>query len=443
MSPRTWCSTPSPRRRVPRGRPRWTSCQPRNGRSVSAMSPRVFIDPYTGGCLGQRHELDGLVGWANQLHRMFRQRRPDPRPALAGTSDRAVGLPRCLGPGRYRQPAHRDGGGMVLVLAASGVYLWWPRATERGKPRLGIRWRKGGRIRWRDLHATTGILLSVVLIRLHRLGPPGRGTGRELARGGLHPHTRHRIDARRHGGHGGRLRPTGPAHRLGGQGRPPRLGSLRHPTVELRRHRPDREVGEHDSRLLDRPAVGHHRGRPDHLRQLHRHQPLAAEALRTTNLYLDQFSGQTIANATADQDGALSRFPVGAWMCMGTQYGVLTRVLATGLCLGLLTSSPPPRRCGGNAAPPECRPARPDECGAKSHTPRGARRRDRRHRDRAGRDLPSFRSVTAGRADRRGAPDIAPETAGERPACAGIDVTATTGRQPELHLFAVYLRAGL
>ncbi|HUM00095.1 MAG TPA: PepSY-associated TM helix domain-containing protein, partial [Mycobacterium sp.] len=32
---------------------------------------QVFIDPYTGAYLGQRSELSGLVGLANQLHRMF------------------------------------------------------------------------------------------------------------------------------------------------------------------------------------------------------------------------------------------------------------------------------------------------------------------------------------------------------------------------------------
>ena len=57
-----------------------------------------------------------------------------------------------------------------------------------------------------------------------------------------------------------------------------------------------------------------------------------------TNL-LAAVTGQTIADATADQDGALSR--ITSWsvdMHMGTQYGILTRILATGLCLGLLTS---------------------------------------------------------------------------------------------------------
>jgi uncharacterized iron-regulated membrane protein len=67
------------------------------------------------------------------------------------------------------------------------------------------------------------------------------------------------------------------------------------------------------------------------------HWPQKLSEQRT--LYLDQFSGQTITNATADQDGALSR--ISSWgvdMHMGTQYGILTRILATGLCLGLLTS---------------------------------------------------------------------------------------------------------
>lgn len=67
------------------------------------------------------------------------------------------------------------------------------------------------------------------------------------------------------------------------------------------------------------------------------HWPQKLSEQRT--LYLDQFSGRTIANATADQDGALSRITSwGVDMHMGTQYGLLTRILATAACLGLLTS---------------------------------------------------------------------------------------------------------
>ena len=125
---------------------------------------QVFVDPYTGGYLGQRHELDGLIGWANQLHRLFGNDGPTlTLPALG----------HLIAPSAYPEASMKVGIGnliiemtavWVLVLAASGVYLWWPRAIEKGKPRLAIRWAKGGRIRWRDLHASTGILLCVVLI---------------------------------------------------------------------------------------------------------------------------------------------------------------------------------------------------------------------------------------------------------------------------------------
>ena len=67
------------------------------------------------------------------------------------------------------------------------------------------------------------------------------------------------------------------------------------------------------------------------------HWPQKLSEQRT--LYLDQFTGQTIANATADQDGALDRITSwGSTPHMGTQYGVFTRILATVFCLGLLTS---------------------------------------------------------------------------------------------------------
>ena len=57
-------------------------------------------------------------------------------------------------------------------------------------------------------------------------------------------------------------------------------------------------------------------------------------------LYLDQFTGGTITNATAAQDGALSRLTsFGIAMHMGTQFGLWTRILATIACLGVITSA--------------------------------------------------------------------------------------------------------
>jgi uncharacterized iron-regulated membrane protein len=56
-------------------------------------------------------------------------------------------------------------------------------------------------------------------------------------------------------------------------------------------------------------------------------------------LYLNQFTGATITNATAGQDGALSRLTsFGIAMHMGNQMGWLTRISATVACLGVLLS---------------------------------------------------------------------------------------------------------
>jgi uncharacterized iron-regulated membrane protein len=56
-------------------------------------------------------------------------------------------------------------------------------------------------------------------------------------------------------------------------------------------------------------------------------------------LYLNQFTGATITNATAAQDGALSRLTsFGIDMHMGNQLGVLKRITATLACVGVLTS---------------------------------------------------------------------------------------------------------
>ncbi len=56
-------------------------------------------------------------------------------------------------------------------------------------------------------------------------------------------------------------------------------------------------------------------------------------------LYLNQFTGATITNATAAQDGALSKLTsFGIAMHTGNQMGWLTRISATLACLGVLLS---------------------------------------------------------------------------------------------------------
>ena len=72
----------------------------------------------------------------------------------------------------------------ALVLAVSGLYLWWPRKRGTGRAMFVPRLRKSGRARWRDLHAIPGVVLSGLLVFFVRLGSAVVGVlGSELGRG--------------------------------------------------------------------------------------------------------------------------------------------------------------------------------------------------------------------------------------------------------------------
>jgi uncharacterized iron-regulated membrane protein len=60
----------------------------------------------------------------------------------------------------------------AIVLIVSGLYLWWPRRTEKLAGVLWIRLNEGGRIFWRDLHAVTGIWVSGFALFLLLTGLP-------------------------------------------------------------------------------------------------------------------------------------------------------------------------------------------------------------------------------------------------------------------------------
>jgi uncharacterized iron-regulated membrane protein len=60
----------------------------------------------------------------------------------------------------------------AIVLIVSGLFLWWPRQSEKLAGVLWIRLRKGRRIFWRDLHAVTGIWVSGFALFLLLTGLP-------------------------------------------------------------------------------------------------------------------------------------------------------------------------------------------------------------------------------------------------------------------------------
>jgi uncharacterized iron-regulated membrane protein len=73
-----------------------------------------------------------------------------------------------------------DRGSLIVELAASwaivllltGLYLWWPRQSARLAGVLFVRVRQGQRIFWRDLHAVTGLWVSLFALFLLFSGLP-------------------------------------------------------------------------------------------------------------------------------------------------------------------------------------------------------------------------------------------------------------------------------
>lgn len=60
----------------------------------------------------------------------------------------------------------------AIVLLLTGLYLWWPRQTEKLAGVLWVRTRSGSRIFWRDLHAVTGVWVSAFALFLILTGLP-------------------------------------------------------------------------------------------------------------------------------------------------------------------------------------------------------------------------------------------------------------------------------
>ncbi|WP_395458223.1 PepSY-associated TM helix domain-containing protein [Azospirillum melinis] len=68
--------------------------------------------------------------------------------------------------------------GWMVLMTASGLYLWWPRGRERGGQRGGVVTVRGGpgkRVFWRDLHAVTGLFVSFFIVFLAMTGLPWSG----------------------------------------------------------------------------------------------------------------------------------------------------------------------------------------------------------------------------------------------------------------------------
>jgi uncharacterized iron-regulated membrane protein len=108
----------------------------------------VFVDPYSGRVLGHRDNRRYLPGIALDVHGSLLTSRFMDEKGVWG--DRLIEL----------------AASWALVLVVTGMYLWWPRGRRRSlrqalTPRLRARSR---RVRWRDVHAVTGVAFSFVFL---------------------------------------------------------------------------------------------------------------------------------------------------------------------------------------------------------------------------------------------------------------------------------------
>jgi uncharacterized iron-regulated membrane protein len=131
----------------------------------SASGRDVFVNPYTGEVLGSVNSGAGLVKLSNRLHGYLNNQWNVKLPTVSALwDDGAVMRDYVLG-----DLVLEVLGVWTLVLVATGAYIYWPRRSAVGSARTGrgflrVRWAKGGRARWRDLHGFAGILLIAGMV---------------------------------------------------------------------------------------------------------------------------------------------------------------------------------------------------------------------------------------------------------------------------------------
>lgn len=106
---------------------------------------QVFVDPATGAVAGAIDESRRLMTIVKHIHSL----------AIAGDGGKAV---------------IEIVAGWIIMLMASGAYLWWPRGRRVGV--VSIRRQAQGRVWWRDLHAVTGAFGGGIVLFLALTGMP-------------------------------------------------------------------------------------------------------------------------------------------------------------------------------------------------------------------------------------------------------------------------------
>lgn len=302
----------------------------------------VFVDPGTGKVLGTRTDGHDVVGLANRLHGFLNNESITVTlPSLSHWVDRSA-HPESTVKVRVGALIVEIVTVWSLMLALTGIYLWWPRKSQRSKPKLRVRWGKGGRLRWRDLHATSGILVAGVLVLFVVSGMPWSdywGKDWTTVASKLTPNKE--FDT--------------PQSTVAKVGDLDRLG--RHIVWSARTDSlPVSQPGPAALTYTDVAAIARQEGMLPGYSII---PPVdeKSDAGATTygsfmlmnawpqrlseqrSLYLDQFSGRTLHDARAADDGLLNQATnLGVNTHMGTQFAILSRILVTAACVLLVLS---------------------------------------------------------------------------------------------------------
>lgn len=340
-------------------------------------SVEVFVNPYTGEVLGKQKPETGIVGLANRLHgNLNNESLTIPIPTVGGL----------LGP----DPLFSDAAigdliieifaGWGLVLAFTGAYLWWPRKRGTGKALFVPRFNKAGRARWRDFHAVAGTLLVFMLIFSLTTGLPWSaawGSGWSYIASEVTPNSD--TSFWEWEGPKSAIPVTGDLDRAGNpipwaasQDEVPASGAGHHGASSSSAGTPGHGAMGHDmtamddeppaervsldvinKAALDEGMLGGYTIRapadvmPDPQDPKAPTEPFYASYVvfnpwpssmsNQGALYLDQFSGATLAKSNAETWGKLQwATEFGVQTHMGTQFGVFTRILMTSVCVLLL-----------------------------------------------------------------------------------------------------------
>ena len=132
----------------------------------------AYVNQYTGTVLGENDPTSSWMGTFRRLHGQLNNTWKVSLPTVSALwDDGAVMRPYVIG-----DLLLEIFGCWAIVLVLSGLYLWWPRKSRtkgtNGRSLFGVRWRKGGRGRWRDLHALPGVAILVVILVTLMSGMP-------------------------------------------------------------------------------------------------------------------------------------------------------------------------------------------------------------------------------------------------------------------------------